>query len=157
MPTTSTPNPALGFRFRLLVNGLDTALCEKVTIADVNLEEVKHASGGEGFDHKTAGGYTCGDLKLEKIVMSDAADQWAWEWFRQAYDPQTNIGGVPSDYFRTLTLERLDGANEPQATYVAEDAFVKQIPGLAFDATNKADKLIENLTIACTKFYLLPA
>lgn len=149
MPIPSvTPQPRLGFMFAIEIDGLLAALVHRVQLPAMEIATVEHAAGGQGFNNKRGGGFMITDMTLEKIMLSEDVDEWAYSQLLKAYNPISQTRGLPEDYLFTVTVHHLNGAGDPVQTWEYENCWVKSVAYAPNDSTDKAAKMVESVTIS---------
>ena len=147
----SVANVVKANAFKIEVGGVDQFEFQKLKAPEVELKTASH--GGEGgLEIKTASGIKTGDMELEKVVPAAGADSWAWDWMKQAIDPQTMTGGLPTDYKRTLVIRELNPDGSYANSYMAEGAFVKKISKNDKERLSD-DNVIQTVVLSVDKYY----
>ena len=148
MPNFALPQqPRLGYRYRLDIDGITTAYVEAVQLPTPQVEMVEHASGGQAYVEKTAGGYSIDDLSLDMIMPASDTDTWACDKLQAACQPAISQVGSPSDYLFDATIHHLDGSNNILESWVCRGCWVRSVSFGKNDALDKSSKMMLNLTI----------
>lgn len=138
-------NPRKGFQFSLSFpkHPINTYLCQKVTLPDLEIEEVEH--GDLNRSVKTAGRATIGRLVIEKLMTTSGSDTWAHDWLMSCQDIILGGGNVPSTYWETVVVNELaeDGTTVLNS-HTYEEVWPCKINGLELDRTS-SDNTIEHV------------
>jgi len=95
MATAKVKNPRKTFLFSITFakHPVNSYLCQKATVPDIEIEEVTH--GDINRDVKTAGRVKIGDLIVEKLLTTSGSDTWAHDWLMACQDHLAGGGLVP--------------------------------------------------------------
>lgn len=140
------------FNFRVEIDGVDQWEIQKVTIPELEIEEVLH--GDANRDVKTAGRIKVGDLVMEKLRPLPFSDVWGWNWFNRAQNQLTGGGELQVNVNKTFVVKEMstDGVTTVNRWLVAE-AWVKKLSQTDFDRAT-SDNVIETVTFSvgtCTR------
>jgi len=140
-------NPRSKNKWRIEIEGLDAALAFKVNIPEVEVVPKTHQAPGLSHPTSYAGDLKYGDIELEKVMPADEADEWAWDWFKQAIDPNTHEHGSPSDYKKDLIIWHLkeDGSN--LEGWRVKGAFVLKLGYDDQESEDASAKILEKVTL----------
>jgi len=94
-------NPRKGFNFSIQISPdpINPFMFQKVTLPDVEIEEVAH--GDTNHDIKTGGRVKYGKLSCEKLMPSRQSDQYINAWM-VAVASSIIGGGVPPDVYKKV-------------------------------------------------------
>lgn len=95
-------NPRKQFNFSISIPGLNPFLAQKVTLPDVEVEQVSH--GDTNYDVKTGGRLKVGNLSIEKISSATQPDSWFFQWMKAVQNAQLGGGALPIAYKRTIEI-----------------------------------------------------
>lgn len=141
-------NPRKKFLFRLtfVKHPMNAYLCQKVTLPDVEIEQVAH--GDINRDVKTAGRVTVGNMTVEKLMTTSGPDNWLHDWLYACQDHINGGGLTPSQYWENMTVEELaeDGVTVIN-TWILEEVWPCKVSGLDLDRTS-SDNTIESIEFA---------
>lgn len=137
-------NPRKKFCFSLEFEGLEPALCQKVTLPTLSIDVAEH--GAANILIKTGGMIKVGDMEISKLMFANKTENWAYNWMKQVSNPETGSMGVPSQYKRNGFLILL----APDLVSIQEKwqlfgCFPKEIEKEELDKTNTADNLMEKI------------
>lgn len=154
MAVNAVAAPRLGFMYRLEVSNaafgsLNEKFVENVQIPTPALETIEHASGGQGYNEKTAGGYSIDDITFDMMLPANDEERWAWDALLAAANPVDGTLGSPADYMFSMTISHLNGAGDVLETYICNECWVKTFSFGKNDALDKASKMMLSLTISC--------
>lgn len=135
-------NPRKNFLFSIQFpkHPINTYLCQKVTLPDVEVEQVTH--GDINRDVKTAGRVSIGNLVLEKLMTTAGSDTWVFDWLMSCQDILLGGGLPPSYYWETVVVSELaeDGATVLN-THIYDEVWPCKISGLDFDRTSSENTI----------------
>lgn len=141
-------NPRKKFLFSLTFpkHPINPYLCQKVTLPDIEIEEVAH--GDVNRDVKTAGRVTIGSLTVEKLKTTAGSDTWIWDWLFACQDHILGGGLVPSDYWENMVVNELaEDGKTVLNTHVLSEVWPSKIEGLEFDRM-ASENTIEKITFS---------
>ena len=95
-------NPRKQFNFDISSPGVNSFLCQKVTIPDFEIDVVAH--GDTNYDVKTGGRHKYGALMIEKIASATVSDIYIWVWMQEIQDVILGGGILPFLYKRTIEV-----------------------------------------------------
>lgn len=146
-------NPLKSFNFAIEIAGLNQFAAQEVKLPAPELESVEH--GGSNSMVKTAGMSKTGDMEIKQLRALDGSDSWAWAWIRQAQNPVTGTGNIPSVYKKTCVVRELapDGITTVHA-YLCTGVWVKKIDPEAFKRTG-SENMMQNVTLSVDNITLL--
>ena len=124
MATAKVKNPRKTFLFSITFakHPVNSYLCQKATVPDIEIEEVTH--GDINRDVKTAGRVKIG------------SDTWAHDWLMACQDHLAGGGLVPSEYWETMTVNELaEDGKSVLNTWLLDEVWPKKIEGIEFDRT----------------------
>lgn len=151
MAHITNPRKVFNFTIQIAPYVLDPWLCQRVTIPDLDVEPVEH--GDANYDVKTAGRKKVGSLTIEKLMVSDNADNYMYNW-QETCQSQLLGGGSPPDiYKRPIIITELaeDGAT-PLNSWTAFGCWPSKISGQKFDR-QASENVIENIEIQVDELY----
>lgn len=135
-------NPRKNFLFSIQFpkHPINTYLCQKVTLPDIEVEQVTH--GDINRDVKTAGRVSIGNLVLEKLMTTAGSDTWVFDWLMSCQDILLGGGLPPSYYWETVVVSELaeDGTTVLN-THVYDEVWPCKISGLDFDRTSSENTI----------------
>ena len=135
-------NPRKNFLFSIQFpkHPINTYLCQKVTLPDVEVEQVTH--GDINRDVKTAGRVSIGNLVMEKLMTTAGSDTWVFDWLMSCQDILLGGGLPPSYYWETVVVSELaeDGATVLN-THIYDEVWPCKISGLDFDRTSSENTI----------------
>lgn len=142
-------NPRKQFNFSIFVPGLNPFLAQKVTLPDVETEDVEH--GDTNYLVKTAGILKVGKLKIDKISSATAPDSWVWQWINLTQNALLGGGALPIIYKRTIVVQEYsnDGITVLN-THTYQGAYVAKKNGIELsrkDSDNTLTSLEINVDI----------
>lgn len=122
-------NPRKNFNFTIRIPGMDEWLAQKVTIADVEIDQVEH--GDANYDVKTGGRIKYGNIMVEKISTATGPDNFIWVWIRQVQNAKTGGGQLPSIYKRVIEVIEYSNDNiTPVGIHTIEGVWPTKINGI---------------------------
>lgn len=150
MAKISNPRKVFNFSIQFPTHPIDTYLCQKVTLPDVEVEQVAH--GDTNHDIKTAGRISVSNLVVEKLSTTSGSDTWINDWIMACQDILLGGGNVPSVYKQTCIVSELaeDGVSVLN-THVYTGVWPCKYTGLALDRTsseNVIDKVEFSVDLA---------
>ena len=136
-------NPRKAFQFAILINGINSFLCQEVTTPEQEFDDIMH--GDTNFDVKTAGKVKYGPLVVQKICYADFPDAKVQTWFKRCQNVLTGGGLLPSVYKETIQIIQYapDGVSILQ-TWTYEGCWPRKLNGQAFDRM-KSENTIEHI------------
>lgn len=96
MPIANPVNPRKKFPWTVEFEGLEPALVQKVTLPQVSVDIAEH--GVSNIKIKTAGMVQIGDIELVKLMFMNKNENWAYNWLKQASNPENGRVGIPTQY-----------------------------------------------------------
>lgn len=140
-------NPRKSFNFSLSIIPLpiNPFLFQKVTIPDKEVEMTEH--GDVNHSIKTGGRSKFGNILCEKLMVTEGADNYFWDWMASVSDAVIGGGLVPSQYKRIITITELaeDGTSILN-TWICTGCWPQKINGQALDRMS-SDNSIESIEI----------
>lgn len=138
-------NPRKKFLFRItfVKHPMNAYLCQKVTLPDIEIEQVAH--GDINRDVKTAGRVSIGNLTIEKLMTTGGPDNWLHDWLYACQD-HINGGGLTSEqYWETVLVEELaeDGVTAINS-HLGTEVWPTKVNGLELDRMS-SDNTIESI------------
>ena len=89
-------NPKKKFQFDVAIAGMNSFLCQELTLPDMEIESVAH--GDYNHDVKTGGRVSFGNLVIKKISPADQNDSMVFNRLRIIQDAYSTGGALPQDY-----------------------------------------------------------
>jgi hypothetical protein len=130
-------NPRKNFLFSIQFpkHPINTYLCQKVTLPDIEIEQVTH--GDVNRDVKTAGRISVSNLVLEKLITTAGSDTWLHDWLMSCQDILLGGGLPPSYYWETVVVSELaeDGTTVLNQ-HIMTEVWPCKITGLDLDRTS---------------------
>lgn len=130
-------NPRKNFLFGIVFpkHPINTYLCQRVQLPDVEIEQVSH--GDINRDVKTAGRVSVSNLVVDKLITTSGSDTWAFDWLQACQDMTLGGGLVPSQYWEDIVVLELaeDGVTVLNTHHYSE-VWPCKISGLEFDRTS---------------------
>lgn len=134
------------FKYAIEVDGVIQALIQEVKKPKNEIGAVTHGVGNH--DEKTAGGVTVNDATIRKVKPEANGDSWAWDWLMEAQDPNTNQGGLESDYKRDLVFRELDPKGRTINSWLWEGVWVRAVDEGDYKQGNKSENVLEEVTLS---------
>lgn len=135
-------NPRKNFLFSIQFpkHPINTYLCQKVTLPDIEVEQVTH--GDVNRDVKTAGRISVGNLVIEKLITTAGSDTWLHDWLMSCQDILLGGGLPPSYYWETVIVNELaeDGTTVLNQ-HIMEEVWPCKITGLDLDRTSSENTI----------------
>ena len=135
-------NPRKKYNFSVAIAPLpiNPFLFQKVTIPEKTIEQIVH--GDVNYDVKTGGRSTFGNIMLEKLMLTDGADNYFWDWASAVCDNVIGGGLVPSQYKRVLIITELaeDGTSILN-TWVCTGCWPTKINGQELDRVSSENSM----------------
>lgn len=144
MPT-QVPNARKVFNYEVEINGLNQFEVQKLTLPDINIEQVEH--GDANHKIKTPGMVTVGNCTLEKIKRLPGADNWAWNWLRDAQNMNTGTGTLASGHKMTLIVRERTPTGLSANYWLLEGCWVCRISQSDFSRTD-SENIIQTVEIS---------
>jgi phage tail-like protein len=144
-----TGNILKSYDWILELDGLPKFSIQKVTLPEIEIEEVMHSMGV--YDEKTPGRIKTTDLVCEKIMPFEDIEDWAWKMLNDAQSYA--LGGKLPGNFRTsarLVLTQPDAVTFVKQ-YVMENIWVKKIATSDLDKSS-SENIIETVTFSVSRF-----
>ena len=151
LPATTPTLGRMTFNFRLIIEGLDSVLVQKVNIPDAEIVEVTQSSGGSVLTVKQPGKKKYGDITVEKLMSNADGDKWADEWFNQVRNNDGTAESLASR--RNITIEHIaaDSATVLDR-WLCEECWPKKITYSGNDATQEGELTMQTVTLSCYKY-----
>lgn len=130
-------NPRKNFLFGIVFpkHPINTYLCQRVQLPDVEIEQVSH--GDINRDVKTAGRVSVSNLVVDKLITTSGSDTWAFDWLQACQDMTLGGGLVPSQYWEdVVVLELAEDGVTVLNTHHYSEVWPCKISGLEFDRTS---------------------
>lgn len=130
-------NPRKNFLFGIVFpkHPINTYLCQRVQLPDVEIEQVSH--GDINRDVKTAGRVSVSNLVVDKLITTSGSDTWAFDWLQACQDMTLGGGLVPSQYWEdVIVLELAEDGVTVLNTHHYSEVWPCKISGLEFDRTS---------------------
>lgn len=135
-------NPRKNFLFSIQFpkHPINTYLCQKVTLPDIEIEQVTH--GDVNRDVKTAGRISVSNLVLEKLITTAGSDTWLHDWLMSCQDILLGGGLPPSYYWETVVVSELaeDGTTVLNQ-HIMTEVWPCKITGLDLDRTSSENTI----------------
>lgn len=137
------PRKVFNFRIQFVKHPINSYLCQKVTLPDIEIEEVAH--GDVNRDVKTAGRVTVGTLTVEKLMTTSGPDNWLHDWLYACQDHINGGGLTPMQYMEQVLVEELaeDGVTVINTHYY-DEVWPKKVNGEELDRMS-SDNTIESI------------
>ena len=138
-------NTVKTFNFAIEADGLDQFLVQEMTIPEVEIASVQHFTSNSAT--KTAGLVSVSDLEATKIKLSDAADNWAWDWLNTAQNHVVGTGALPADYKRNIVVREMNAAGRTVNRWILYGCWVRKV---ATSTHNRAasENVLETVTFS---------
>lgn len=140
MAQIENPRKKYNFSVQIAPLPINPFLVQKVTIPEKNIEVVEH--GDVNYSVKTGGRATYGNITLEKLMITDGADNYMWDWAASVSDSIIGGGLVPSQYKRVLVITELaeDGTSILN-TWVCTGCWPSKINGQDLDRVSSENSM----------------
>lgn len=138
-------NPRKKFNFRIIFvkHPVNAYLCQKVTLPDIEIEQVAH--GDVNRDVKTAGRVTIGNLVVEKLETTSGPDNWLHDWLYSCQDHINGGGLTPDQYMEIVMVEELaEDAVTVINTHLCTEVWPTKVNGIELDRMS-SDNTIESI------------
>jgi phage tail-like protein len=136
-------NPHKKFQFSIFLFGMNPFLCQKVTLADRDIEQVEHGEGNHLI--KTAGQVKIGNLTIEKISNASLPEKIIWAWITLVQNEFTGGGALPEIYKKAIQVQKLStNMRTPIGTWNYTGVWPKKINGIELDRVS-SDNTIESI------------
>lgn len=145
MAHIANPRKVFNFSLQFAPDPIDPWLAQKVTLPDTDIDVVEHGDANHSI--KTGGRINFGATTIEKLMTTDGADNWFWDWVASIQDAIIGGGLPPQMYKKILTVTELaeDGAT-PINTWVLTGVWPSKINGLPLDRL-ASDNTIETIEL----------
>lgn len=145
---TTQPEPAVGYRFKIEIEGRELGLFTKVEGLGAKYDVLTVKEGGEnGFVHKLPGRLEYDDLKLTRPVDESSGDLATWfTGYQDAVRQQQRLELV------TASITAYNGDGEEVATWSLRGVFPIRYSGPTFEA-GSGNVLTETLELAHQGFW----
>ena len=144
-------NPRKNFLFSIQFpkHPINTYLCQKVTLPDIEIELVTH--GDVNREVKTAGRISVSNLVLEKLITTAGSDTWLNDWLMSCQDILLGGGLPPSYYWETVVVSELaeDGTTVLNQ-HIMTEVWPCKITGLDLDRTSSENTIEKAEFSVCT-------
>lgn len=138
MPTGTRNDPYLGFRFRVEIDGIQTAAFSEATIPDITTGTADYREGTDPKNvRKLSGLNTYGSLSLKK-GLTDNRDLSDWQRSCEENGAKNNR--------RNVSLVLVDDEGNDKARWEVREAWPSKINTTGFNATGNT-VMIETLEI----------
>lgn len=105
MAKIENPRKKYNFSIQVVELPINPFLFQKVNIPEKEIQVAEH--GDVNYTVKTGGRANYGNMTLEKLMLTDGADNYFWDWCSSVNDGIIGGGLVPSEYKRTLLITEL--------------------------------------------------
>lgn len=145
MAQVENPRKKFNYSIQIAPLPINPFLFQKVTIPDREVEVISH--GDINYDVKTGGRVSFGNIMLEKLMVTDGADNYFWDWASSVSDAIIGGGLVPPQYKRTVIITELaeDGTSILN-TWVCNGCWPAKINGQELDR-NTGENSIESIEV----------
>lgn len=134
------PRKKFNFRISFVKHPMNAFLAQKVTLPDIEIEEVAH--GDVNRDVKTAGRVSVGTLTVEKLMTTSGPDNWLHDWLFSCQDLINGGGLTPDQYKETVLVEELaEDAFTVINTTICDEVWPKKVNGLELDRMSSENTL----------------
>ena len=135
-------NPKKQFQFEVQIAGLNSFLCQEVTLPEIEIESVSH--GDWNHDVKTGGRISFGNLSIKKISPADSPDSYVWDFLRIIQDAYTPGGALPSNYKIEIIITHYapDGIS-PTDRYNLNGCWLTKLNGVELNRTSSENTMEE--------------
>jgi len=136
------------FRYRVLVNGMDAALCQSVTPGQRKNGIMKIYGGGMNHPHKEPGQVEFDDMELEYVIPISGSERGFWTQLADgAQNPETGYGDSAMPAIM-LTIQDLDNQMNPVRSWDYFNCLVSVHDPGKRDASSIDKPLLEKVHIA---------
>lgn len=136
-------NPHKKFQFSIFLFGMNPFLCQKVTLADRELDVIEHGEGNHKV--KTAGMLNLGVLTVEKISNGSLPEKIIWAWINSIQNEFLGGGVIPEVYKKAIQVQKLaTNMKSPIGTWNYIGAWPSKINGIELDRLS-SDNTIETI------------
>lgn len=150
MAKFANPRKKFNFSIQISPDPLNPFLFQKVTLPDAEIEEVLH--GDTNHDIKTAGRVTYGKIVCEKLMSSNASDNYMWSWFDTCQSSILGGGAPPAIYKKVITIVEFAEDNATVLnTWISQGVWPSTMTGLDLDRQS-SDNSIEKIEFSIDKF-----
>lgn len=142
-------NPHKKFQFSVFIFGINPFLFQKLTIADIEIEQVEHGEGNHKV--KTAGMKILGNVRLEKLFSINKAEKALWTWFNSIQNEFTGGGALPDVYKREIQIQMVgnNGSSVVQS-WSYSGAWPCKVNGVELDRLS-SDNTIQSIELSVDK------
>lgn len=153
MANFANPRKKFNFSVFIIPGVINPFLFQKVTTPDIEIEADSH--GDTNHDIKTAGRVSYGNIVCEKLMPSNSADRYMWDWLETCQSSILGGGTPPSVYKRTAEIVELaeDGLT-PINRWVAYGVWPQKINGLDLNRAESGNT-IENFELSVDRLQKL--
>jgi len=153
MAKIENPRKVNLFTIEIIPIPINPFLFQKVTIPERDIQVATH--GDINHDIKTGGRANYGNIMLEKLMVTDGADNYFSDWAASVNDPDIGGGLTPFDYKRIVTITELaeDGTSILN-TWVCTGCWPQKINGQELDRMS-AENSIESIELCVDKIVKL--
>ena len=139
-------NPRKVFNFVIEVDGIDQFEVQKVTLPEINVEQVEH--GDTNHVIKTAGQVKVGNMTFEKIKRMPGSDVDAWEWLRTAQSQVAGGGLLAEAYKKTIIVKEMDTTGLATLNrHVCTGVWVTKVSQNELDRTS-SDNILQTIELS---------
>lgn len=137
------PRKKFNFRVTFVKHPMNAYLCQKVTLPDVEIEQVAH--GDVNRDVKTAGRVSVGNMTFEKLMTTSGPDNWLHDWLYSCQDHINGGGLTPDQYWETVMVEEMaeDGLTVIN-THLMTEVWPTKVNGIELDRMS-SENTIESI------------
>lgn len=149
MAKISNPRKKFNFSIQVVELPINPFLFQKVNIPEKEIEMTEH--GDVNHNIKTGGKSKFGNLTAEKLMTTDGADNYFWDWAASVSDAIIGGGLVPDEYKRTLLVTELaeDGTSILNSWLIL-GAWPQKINGQELDRMS-SDNSMESIELCVDK------
>lgn len=131
---------ARAYLFECKIDGFDPGdhdfLVKSTKLPETNIAEI--TTDWQGNLYKIGGTTEFADFTISFNMDDKGALRKSFiKWCKDVHDPETNIHGAPTSYFKDITLKHLDGKGSPTLTYKLIQSWPKSVGEVALDYSTK--------------------
>ena len=143
MAKVKNPRKVFNFSIKFPKHPINSYLCQKVTLPDIEVEQVNH--GDVNHDVKTAGRVSISNLIVEKLSTTSGSDTWIHDWLMSCQDIILGGGNVPDTYKVTcIVCELAEDGVSALNTHIYNGVWPCKFTGTELDR-NSSENIIEKV------------
>lgn len=143
MAKVKNPRKVFNFSIKFPKHPINSYLCQKVTLPDIEVEQVNH--GDVNHDVKTAGRVSISNLIVEKLSTTSGSDTWIHDWLMSCQDIILGGGNVPDTYKETcIVCELAEDGVSVLNTHIYNGVWPCKFTGVELDR-NSSENIIEKV------------